>query len=164
DAVRRVAGVAVDLKWPNDLLAPDGRKLGGILLERVERPSPHGPEAAAVVGIGLNCTQEVDELAVPQATSLLLAGATDTDRARLLGALTEELDARLRTWTAGEDLRGAYLERCVTPGQEVTVTVPGGELRGRATDVDAEGCLVVDTGAGQQHLGAGDVVHVRPVA
>lgn len=167
DAVRRVAGLPVDLKWPNDLLAEDGRKLGGILLERVERPSPHGPEAAAVVGIGLNCTQEVDELAVPQATSLLVAGARDperTDRARLLGALVEELDARLRAWTAGEDLRDAYLERCVTPGQEVTVTVPGGELRGRATDVDAEGCLVVETEAGEQHLGAGDVVHVRPVA
>ena len=168
DAVRRVAGVPVDLKWPNDLLAEDGRKLGGILLERVERPSvhgpAHGPEAAAVVGIGINCTQEADELAVPQATSLLVAGATVTDRARLLGALVEELDGRLRAWAAGEDLRDAYLERCVTPGQEVTVTVPGGELRGRATDVDAEGCLVVVTGAGEQHLGAGDVVHVRPVA
>ena len=46
-AVRRVTGVEVDLKWPNDVLA-DGHKLGGILLERVE----HDGTAAAVVGIG----------------------------------------------------------------------------------------------------------------
>ncbi|MCW2868148.1 MAG: biotin/acetyl-CoA-carboxylase ligase [Marmoricola sp.] len=168
DAVRRVAGVPVDLKWPNDLLAADGRKLGGILLERVQRPSGAGTGAdtgdAAVVGIGLNCTQEADELPVPQATSLALAGASDTDRGRLLGALVEELDTRLRAWAAGEDLRGPYLERCVTPGQEVTVTVPGGELRGQAVDVDPEGRLVVRTGTGEEHLGAGDVVHVRPVA
>ena len=166
DAVRRVAGVPVDLKWPNDLLAADGRKLGGILLERVQRPAStgDGTGAAAVVGIGLNCTQQDDELPVPQATSLALAGASDTDRGRLLGAVVTELDTRLRAWAAGEDLRGPYLERCVTPGQEVTVTVPGGELRGQAVDVDPEGRLVVRTGAGEEHLGAGDVVHVRPVA
>lgn len=52
------AGVAVQaacgaggLKWPNDLLAPDGRKLAGILLEADLR----GEEARrAVLGIGLN--------------------------------------------------------------------------------------------------------------
>ncbi len=43
DAVRRVAGVEVGLKWPNDVLDPDGLKLGGILLERVEAPGGGGP-------------------------------------------------------------------------------------------------------------------------
>ena len=70
-AVRRSVGVQVGLKWPNDVLAEDGRKLGGILLERVERDST----PAAVIGIGLNCTQSQDELPVPEATSLALAGA-----------------------------------------------------------------------------------------
>lgn len=162
DAVRRVAGVEVGLKWPNDLLDPDGLKLGGILLERVEAPG--GGPAAAVVGIGLNCTQTREELPVPHATSLALAGAGEVDRAELLGALVAELDLRLEAWGRGEDLRPAYLERCVTPGQEVTVAVPGGEVRGRATDVDEGGCLVVETATGEEHLGAGDVVHVRPVA
>ncbi len=66
-AVRRVTGVEVALKWPNDVLADD-HKLGGILLERVERVSTGsttGQEAAAVVGIGINCHQSDDELPVP---------------------------------------------------------------------------------------------------
>ncbi len=161
-AVRRSAGVEVALKWPNDVLAEDGRKLGGILLERVERDGT----PAAVIGIGLNCTQTQDELPVPEATSLALAGAAgatgEVDRAALLGALVEELDAQLGRWAEGEDLRPAYVARCTTLGRQVRVTVPGGEVLGEAVDVDAEGQLVVRTGAGEQHLGAGDVVHVRP--
>ena len=157
-AARRVAGTEVALKWPNDVLAPDGRKLGGILLERVERPGA----AAAVIGVGLNVSQAEDELPVPQATSLALAGAPDVDRAELLGALVAELDSRLAQWAAGEDLRAAYVERCATLGRRVRVTVPGGEVLGEAVDVDQHGQLVVRTDTGEQHLAAGDVVHVRP--
>ena len=164
-AVRRTAGLEaglgagreVGLKWPNDVLV-DGLKLGGILLERVERDG----RAAAVVGIGVNCTQTTEELPVPAATSLALASGADVDRAALLGALGEELSQRLDAWSSGEDLRPAYLELCTTVGQEVTVSVPGGEVGGTALDVDGGGRLVVRTATGEEHLGAGDVVHVRP--
>jgi BirA family biotin operon repressor/biotin-[acetyl-CoA-carboxylase] ligase len=155
-AVRRVTGVQVDLKWPNDVLA-DGHKVGGILLERVERDGV----AAAVVGIGINCAQTQAELPVPEATSLALVTGTPVDRVALLTALVEELGARYDEWRAGGDLRKAYLELCITPGQEVRVAVPNGEVVGQAVDVDASGRLVVRTRAGEEHLGAGDVVHVR---
>ena len=163
DAVRRVTGVEVGLKWPNDVLAEDGHKLGGILLERVE----HGGVAAAVVGIGINCAQTAEELPVPEATSLALVTGTAVDRSALLAALVEELAARYESWQSGADLRPAYLELCRTPGQQVQVTVPGdsvpgGGVRGRATDVDEGGRLVVQTDDGEERLGAGDVVHVRP--
>lgn len=156
-AVRRVTGVQVELKWPNDVLA-DGRKLGGILLERVEKDGV----AAAVVGIGINCDQTQSELPVPEATSLALVTRAPVDRSALLSALVDELGARYDEWQAGADLRPAYLELCLTPGQEVRVAVPGGEVVGLAVDVDPNGRLVVRTEAGEQHLGAGDVVHVRP--
>jgi len=155
-AVRRVTGVEVDLKWPNDVLA-GGQKLGGILLERVD----HGGAAAAVVGIGINCTQSAEELPVPEATSLAIASGRSVDRSALLGAMVEELAALYDEWREGADLRPAYLERCATPGQDVRVAVPGGEVVGRAVDVDEGGRLVVRTDAGEEHLGAGDVVHVR---
>lgn len=156
-AVRRVTGVECDLKWPNDVLA-DGHKLGGILLERVEREGT----AAAVVGIGVNCAQSAEELPVPEATSLSIVTGAPVDRSALLEALVDELGRQYDAWRAGSDLRGRYLELCVTPGQEVRVAVPGGEVLGRAVDVDAGGRLVVRTEAGEEHLGAGDVVHVRP--
>jgi len=156
-AVRRVTDVQVDLKWPNDVLA-GGQKLGGILLERVERRG----EAAAVVGIGINCAQTTDELPVPEATSLSVLTGAPVDRSALLEALLEELADCYDDWQAGADLRPAYLELCITPGQQVRVAVPGGEVLGEAVDVDPSGRLVVRTEAGDERLGAGDVVHVRP--
>jgi BirA family biotin operon repressor/biotin-[acetyl-CoA-carboxylase] ligase len=156
-AVRRTTGVQVSLKWPNDVLADD-HKLGGILLERVE----HDGSAAAIVGIGINCAQTSDELPVPGATSLALVTGGPVDRSALLAALVEELEARYDDWRAGSDLRPAYLELCTTPGLQVKVAVPGGEVTGEAVDVDASGRLVVRTAEGEERLGAGDVVHVRP--
>lgn len=56
-ALRRLGADGVALKWPNDLLAGDG-KLGGILVEtRLGRD-----EHLVVVGIGINC-RRVDGLA-----------------------------------------------------------------------------------------------------
>ena len=156
-AVRRVTGVQVSLKWPNDVLADD-HKLGGILLERVE----HDGAAAAVVGIGINCHQSQEELPVPEATSLAIVTGGPVDRSALLTALVEELEARYDEWASGADLRPAYLELCTTPGQQVQVAIPGGEVVGEAVDVDEAGRLVVRTAGGEEHLGAGDVVHVRP--
>jgi BirA family biotin operon repressor/biotin-[acetyl-CoA-carboxylase] ligase len=158
DAVRRVTGVEIELKWPNDLLVSDGHKVGGILLERVERAG----EAAAVVGIGINCSQRAEELPIPQATSLQLATGSPVDRLTLLTAVVEEFGERYDEWRAGADMRPAYLELCATPGQDVRVAGPVGEVVGRAMDVDETGRLVVRTDAGEEHLGAGDVVYVRP--
>ncbi len=160
-AVRRVTGVQANLKWPNDVLA-GGQKLGGILLERVERSGGGPGAAAAVVGIGINCSQTADELPVPEATSLALVSGGDVDRTTLLSALVEDLAEEYDAWRGGADLRPRYLDLCVTPGMQVRVTVPNGEVAGEAVDVDESGRLVVRTASGEEHLGAGDVVHVRP--
>src|SRR5689334_23501632 len=49
ESVGEVTGVRATLKWPNDLLALDGRKLAGILAE-ASTASPGRP--AVVVGVG----------------------------------------------------------------------------------------------------------------
>jgi BirA family biotin operon repressor/biotin-[acetyl-CoA-carboxylase] ligase len=152
------AGVAADLKWPNDVLLEE-RKVAGILVERVER----GPEALAVVGIGLNVTATREELPVPTATSLLLAGA-DVDRSQLLGHLLDAFARRYDAWrdASGTGLRSAYAARCSTLGRRVRVDLPGADpLQGRAVGVDDGGRLQVDDGREVHVLGAGDVVHVR---
>lgn len=149
--------VPADLKWPNDVLV-SGRKVAGILVERVE--TPFGP--AAVLGIGLNVSQTEDELPVPTATSLLLATGVAPDRTLLLEALLGRLREQYAAWSAGGGarLRPAYLAACRTVGQQVRVVLPGGEeLLGSATDVDPGGRLLV----GGTAVAAGDVVHVRPV-
>lgn len=158
----RDAGAAAGLKWPNDVLV-EGRKLCGILLERVETPTG----AAAVLGIGLNTTLTTAEL--PETgTSLWLETGEEPDRTVLLTGLLTRLLSEYDAWQAAPDdgaLRRQYVDRCVTLGLEVRVERPGTEpLSGRAVDIDTEGRLVVATAEGRSAIGAGDVVHVRPSA
>jgi BirA family biotin operon repressor/biotin-[acetyl-CoA-carboxylase] ligase len=163
--VARVAGVEVGLKWPNDLQVEIGgeeRKLGGILTELTGD--------AVVAGLGLNVSLRADELPVPTAASLVLAGAEVADRSTLLRALLREFAELYGEWQAAagdpqaSGLLPAYAARCTTLGRQVLVQLPGDrELRGEAVALDADGRLVVRTAdGGRQAVGAGDVVHVRP--
>lgn len=166
DVLRRVAEVDAALKWPNDVLI-GGRKVAGILAEVAATT----PEPAVVLGIGLNVSLRFEELPVPEATSLVLAGAALTDRDPLVRALLRELADRERDWRAagGDPAAGLaqdYRARCATLGEDVRVLLPhGAELLGRAVRVDDDGRLVVRDGAGTEHvLSAGDVTHVRLAA
>ena len=180
--LRAQAGLDARLKWPNDVLV-GGAKIAGILAEQAGD--------AIVLGIGINVTTRRDELPVPHATSVVLAGAAP-DREQLLVAVLGELETWYRRWVAavaagppvlagtvlagtvlagtvlagpGGDpagLRAEYLRLSATVGQQVRVSMPGGKLvTGRAGDVDATGRLVVGTTSGPVPVSAGDVVHVR---
>lgn len=166
-ALSRTAGVDTALKWPNDLLLTvDGeeRKAGGILAERTG-------ETGVVLGIGLNVSLHADELPVPTAASLALAGAATTDRDPLLRAVLRSLADWYEAWrTAGGDpdasrLRQTYAAGCATLGREVRAELPGGrDLSGTAVGVDDDGRLVIAGPDGEQPVAAGDVVHLRPPA
>ena len=155
----RIAPVDCVLKWPNDVLI-GGRKVCGILAERVDTPA--GP--ACVVGMGINVAMREVDLPVPTATSLALESPTGPPaRTEVAGAVLDELAAALARWTANPGAVAAdYRRSCATVGREVTVALAAGRvLRGRAVDVDRDGCLLVDTAGGREVIGAGDVVHLR---
>ncbi|MET8827111.1 biotin--[acetyl-CoA-carboxylase] ligase [Streptomyces sp. NPDC004610] len=166
-ALSRTAGVDTALKWPNDLLVTVGgeeRKAGGILLERVG-------EGAVVIGAGINVTLREDELPVPTAASLALAGAVTTDRDPLVRAVLRSLEDWYRRWlAAGGDpvasgLQETYAAGCATLGRTVRAELPGDRsITGEAVAIDGDGRLVIATGEGvQEPVGAGDVVHLRPL-
>ncbi|WP_433546006.1 biotin--[acetyl-CoA-carboxylase] ligase [Streptomyces sp. CA-294286] len=160
----RAAGVDTALKWPNDLLVTvDGeeRKAGGILAERVGD--------GVVVGVGLNVSLRADELPVPAAGSLALAGAVSTDRDTLLRAVLRSIEQWYGEWREADGdpascrLQEAYAAGCATLGRTVRAELPGGHvLTGEAVAVDGDGRLVIGTAEGvQQPVGAGDIVHLR---
>ncbi|MEU9209171.1 biotin--[acetyl-CoA-carboxylase] ligase [Streptomyces sp. NPDC048415] len=162
----RAAGVDTALKWPNDLLVTVGgeeRKAGGILAERA------GTDGV-VVGIGINVTLREDELPVPGAGSLALAGAVSTDRDTVLRAVLRSLEQWYERWRAAEGdparsgLQETYAAGCATLGRVVRAELPGGRsITGEAVAVDGDGRLVIATEEGvQEPVGAGDVVHLRP--
>jgi BirA family transcriptional regulator, biotin operon repressor / biotin---[acetyl-CoA-carboxylase] ligase len=163
-ALARTAGVDTGLKWPNDVLvtvAGEERKLGGILAERVD--------GAVVVGMGLNVSLRADELPVPTAGSLALAGAAVTDRDPLLRAVLRSVEQWYGEWRRFDGdpgacgLHEAYAAGCTTLGRTVRAELPGGgRLVGEAVAIDGDGRLVIATEKGaREAVAAGDIVHLR---
>jgi BirA family biotin operon repressor/biotin-[acetyl-CoA-carboxylase] ligase len=165
ESVGEVTGVRASLKWPNDLLAVDGRKLAGILAESVT--SAAAP--AVVVGVGLNVNTTSAELP-DTGTSLSRILGTTVDRAPVLLAFLRAVERRYRRWTevlgdpVSSGLAQDYLVWSSTVGTEVAVSLPDGStLEGTAQAVDWDGRLVVETAEGTVELASGDVRHVRVV-
>ncbi|MGW4609243.1 biotin--[acetyl-CoA-carboxylase] ligase [Streptomyces sp. NPDC004532] len=162
----RAAGVDTALKWPNDLLVTVGdeeRKTGGILAERAG-------DDGVVVGIGINVTLRENELPVPTAGSLVLAGARGTDRDPLLRAVLRSLEDQYGRWRSAlgdpvaSGLQEIYAAGCATLGRFVRAELPGDRsVTGEAVAIDGDGRLVLATENGMQEpVGAGDIVHLRP--
>lgn len=162
EALADATGLALSLKWPNDLLCAAGEgKLAGILAQTSGE--------AVVIGIGLNVTTTREELPVATASSLELCGAHDPDRTELLVEVLRRLDARAAQWAdvAGDaeacGLAEEYRRHCATLGRDVCVTTTAGEeILGRAVGVDVDGRLLVQRPRGVEAIGAGDVEHLRP--
>ena len=159
ESVAEVSGVLPSLKWPNDLLAGDGRKLAGILAES------SGP--AVVVGTGLNVSTTAAELPDTGTSLARITGGT-VDRATVLLAFLRAVERRYRRWAdalgdpVSSGLAQDYLAWSSTVGSTVTVDLPDGSvLDGVAEAVDWDGRLVVATAGGTVELASGDVRHVR---
>ena len=165
-AIEEVAGLAVRVKWPNDLVV-DGRKAGGMLCEgmvRSDRP------AFVVAGTGINVLQPDDawtgELA-GQATSLAARAGEPVSIPTLAGRVVARwravLDAPADTLTTAE--LDAFRDRDALAGATVTVDgesagvvqgiAPDGALlladaRGRARRVRSGTVRAVDTETGER--------------
>ena len=156
----REAGVEAHLKWPNDVLVGEdgergGRKLAGILTEmegEADRVS------WLVVGIGVNAN--IDAAALPEgATTLRAETGGDIDRRVFVQRLLESLADFLADPETVIDRWRAYSS---TLGRAVRVELPNRVIEGEALDVRFPGGLVVDTGAVQEVVHAGDCEHLRP--
>jgi BirA family biotin operon repressor/biotin-[acetyl-CoA-carboxylase] ligase len=169
----REAGVAAEIKWPNDVLVPredeaadddgDGQaaKLAGILTEmegEADRVS------WVVVGVGVNANIHTETL--PEGATSLRAEraardlAPDVDRAAFVQRLVEEFDA---LQADPDSVLPAWRELSATLGQVVRVETPQGDVVGEAVDVAFPGALVVDTDDGRERVTVGDCDHLRPV-
>ncbi len=154
-------GVAAGLKWPNDVLAGEG-KLAGILAEVA------AGQQAVVIGVGLNVSLRAEDVGVDGAVSLVDLGVPAPDRQGLVIRLLHELGNRLESWRRAEGrdagLAADYRARSLTLGQRVRALLPGDqEIVGVARDVDDQGRLLIEAADGPPvTVSAGDIVHLRP--
>jgi BirA family transcriptional regulator, biotin operon repressor / biotin---[acetyl-CoA-carboxylase] ligase len=148
EAVRTVAGIAIDLRWPNDLLIGP-RKVGGIL---VESKTESAGLVFAVIGIGINVHQrEFDPAHSTPATSLDIAAGDRVSRQALLIVLLKSLEREMVLLSKAQAASGilARVEQASTwlNGRRVRVHGPQ-ECAGVTTGLDAQGFLLVRTDKG----------------
>ncbi len=136
EAIRQMAPhVDVFLKWPNDILAHDGSKICGMLLERASD--------AVVVGIGLNLVwhpQNLDR----KVSDLRTLGATPPDAQTALEIMAETFARHLNIWRqSGLDSIVRYWEAQAHPrGTALSAKLPdGAQVDGLYAGLDADGAL-----------------------
>jgi len=162
-AVRSFGVEGVSPVWPNDLYL-DGKKLAGVLVDTKTQASEL---EMAVVGVGLNLNQELDDFPEdlrPVATSLRLATDRMFSKQAFLHAFLHEL---VSLWGFIEqEGDGAFLEAYWQAACEQTskfVFVVSGQ-RARAIGLEQYGGLCLETEDGSVFVAqdVGDIVKTMP--
>ena len=163
DALEELGIDGVQLKWPNDLVALDG-KLGGILTERQQRTAG---SVTVVTGIGLNLDlTDVDDVGAEAGWARRIVDLKSLceqvpQRERIAGVLATRL---LQTFVEYESNSFA---RFIEPwsrrdwlfGREITVDTANGPIAGVGAGVAADGALLVSTpGSGVRRVTSGSIV------
>lgn len=129
------------LKWPNDLLAPDGRKLGGILVERAG--------SRVFLGVGVNV-----EIA-PLPTAAALREFRSVRRATLLADFLWSLESWLSEKSSV--VFAAWKKHSITLGRRVVIQTARERIEGLALDLGPNGELLISTEWGLRRVTTGDV-------
>jgi len=163
DALEDTGVGGVQLKWPNDLMADDG-KLGGIL---TESQSQAAGAVTIVTGVGLNVNLgEVPDVAFEEGSVRRVADLAsfaeimpkyDDLAARLIDSLcatfvdfeADGFDRYVQRW----------IERDWLFGREVVINTPQDQVMGTGAGIADDGALLVDTGdGGVRRVTSGSVV------
>lgn len=158
DAVREIAGLGADIKWPNDVLV-DGRKLAGVLAE-----ARHGARLDVFLGIGVNLRAS----ALPHEVRTIATSIEDAaGEIPSLEAVLAAISAALEDWcvlleAAPSSFVAAWRNRLATLGRQLRLALPDGTtVEGEAVDVSLTGELVLQHLDGSRRpYTAGDVTTI----
>jgi BirA family biotin operon repressor/biotin-[acetyl-CoA-carboxylase] ligase len=151
-ALDDIAGASIRLKWPNDLMLPDG-KLGGILVE--VRWREQRPEWVAIgIGINVRLPRSSGEASTRAAAALVADGRRGPDRLDVLRTVVPAL--RAAAADAGA-LRVQELQefagRDWARGRAVLAP-----HRGIVAGISSAGALLIETSGGTMACTSGSLV------
>lgn len=173
DAIEKQTGLAPNLKWPNDLVWKDGKKLAGILTEsEIEDEQLNW----VVIGVGLNVTLDFQkEEALHDSSvesgnggpplsqtatslSMILERDTKADRLPILQNYLVNVERRYEALQQGELPHQAWQDRLAGVGDQITVITPAETYEGIMAGVDENGALLLEQADGSiKTILAGDV-------
>lgn len=140
-AIERVAPVKAGIKWVNDLYV-NGKKVCGILAEAVMREGGN----CAVLGIGVNLTNELPDELSDIAATLFDACGVEVSPDRLLDEILDEL-SDFENADYGNALDD-YRHRCIILGKNIDVIPHNSErYTAKAVDILPDGALLVKRAA-----------------
>jgi BirA family transcriptional regulator, biotin operon repressor / biotin---[acetyl-CoA-carboxylase] ligase len=144
DTIRQIAPeVAVELKWPNDVLTADGDKLCGILLER--------SGDAVVAGFGINLAHH-PQVEGRKTSDLHTLGAISPEPQAVCEILADSLSALLLKWRQGplSALLRAWEGAAHAIGTALRVNLPDGEqVEGLFNGLADDGALKLRLASGE---------------
>ncbi|MEW6213975.1 MAG: biotin--[acetyl-CoA-carboxylase] ligase [Nitrospirota bacterium] len=162
-ALRRVTGLNVTIKWPNDLMVSD-KKIGGIL---TEMKIDHNRIIFAIIGIGININIDVDTFPDDLrgiATSIKNETGISYSRAVIIAETLNEIDHwyRILKGMGRRILLSEWQKLTSTLGREVRVTVGKETFAGLAESIDDEGMLILRLPTGElERISSGDLTILR---
>ncbi|HTY08090.1 MAG TPA: biotin--[acetyl-CoA-carboxylase] ligase [Candidatus Edwardsbacteria bacterium] len=161
-AIEQATGLAVQIKWPNDLYC-NVRKCGGIL---AEVQGQDGGPAHVVVGIGINVNNDFLPLELCEsATSLRLESGRPVFREGLLVALLTAVERDYAAFLAGglDGFATALQQRSYLAGRWVRVQPEDGSAAaGVVTGIDNNGALLLISEKGEtMRVSSGTVLEVK---
>jgi BirA family transcriptional regulator, biotin operon repressor / biotin---[acetyl-CoA-carboxylase] ligase len=135
--IRETTGISTQLKWSNDILSTDGRKLCGILLEQTGK--------AVLLGVGINVLRQEF---LPELHAAALEEYAPVERFRLLESILKDLKLEYQRFLEQPD-HALLLWKAQpnTLGRRVQILEPNGKTwQGVALGLDSSGGLVVQSG------------------
>ncbi|MDE5853516.1 MAG: biotin--[acetyl-CoA-carboxylase] ligase [Ruminococcus sp.] len=160
EAVEKICGNNVQIKWVNDLYM-NGQKICGILTEASMGMEINSPDYI-VIGIGINVRESIfdDELS-KRVSSIETETHKIIDRNELCALLLE----RLEYYTDNLENRchlDEYKRRELLTGNIITANVGTEKITGRAIGVDENANLIIESESGEiRNLSSGEANLVR---
>lgn len=158
-ALRKVTGLNVTIKWPNDLMVSD-KKMGGILTEmRITKKKVK----YVVTGIGINVNMDSD--ALPDeikeiATSIKIETGMPYSRPEILIEVLNQIDHwyGILKEMRRKELLYEWQLLTSTLGRQVKITTGDELFTGLADSIDDEGMLILRLPSGElKRISSGDL-------
>lgn len=152
-------GLPCRIKWPNDILSPERRKLVGVLCEmRADMERVHW----LVVGMGINVnnTDFPPELSSIATSLRELNQGQALERAAVAAAVLDALAANYELLNRGRfDLvRDKWHRRAVALNEEAAISGLNGKETGIVRGLDEEGYLLLEQNGTVKRVLAGDMI------
>lgn len=149
------------IKWPNDIVSDDGKKICGILTKL----QYDGENKAIInVGIGINANTKKFDEELKYASSISLITGKDVNENFVLCKVLEEIE-RCCNFDNIHKTVSEYRNECVTLGKRVKVLYARGEksITGLCKEIKGDGSLTIETDDGENITVNSGEVSVRGI-